>query len=89
MITKKICLDTNAHIKNISAHIDSTLPQATVSFENLGFGTIKAIKLKAKGYNDFQDIITIGGKEEFFIVIQDQHFIFSLVLYYYIFLEKF
>ena len=60
MITKKICLDTNAHIKNISAHIDSTLPQATVSFENLGFGTIKAVKLKAKGYNDFQDIITIG-----------------------------
>ena len=71
MITKKICLDTNAHIKNISAHIDSTLPQATVSFENLGFGTIKAVKLKSKGYNDFQDIITIGGKEEFFIVIQD------------------
>ena len=71
MITQKLRLDINAHIKNISVCIDSASSQATVSFENLGYGTIKAVKFKAKGYNDFQDIITIGGKEEFFIVIQD------------------
>ena len=71
MVAQKIKLDINAHIKNISVRIDSASSQATVSFENLGYGTIKAVKLKAKGYNDFQDIITIGGKEEFFIVIQD------------------
>ena len=71
MITQKLRLDINAHIKNISVCIDSASSQATVSFENLGYGTIKAVKFKAKGYNDFQDIITIDGKEEFFIVIQD------------------
>ena len=71
MVAQKIKLDINAHIKNISVRIDSASSQAIVSFENLGYGTIKAVKFKAKGYNDFQDIITVSGKEEFFIVIQD------------------
>ena len=34
MVTRKIGLDINAHIKNVSVRIDSTSPQATVSFEN-------------------------------------------------------
>lgn len=71
MLKKKIVLDINTHIQNISASISNSSLQATVSFDNLGYGTITAVKFKAKGYNSFGDIVTINGKDTFYLVIQD------------------
>ena len=71
MLKKKIVLDINSHIRNVSVSINNTSLQATVAFDNLGYGTITAVKFKAKGYNSFGDIVTINGKDTFYLIIQD------------------
>lgn len=69
----QISVDINAHIANIehSIHVDSDAAHASISFDNLGFGTITAIKLIAQGYNAFGDSIQVNGKNEFFLLLQD------------------
>lgn len=69
----KKTIDINAHIQNITCHIESASNNsvATIGFYNLGYGTITAIKFYAKGYNAFGDVISINGKESFFLIIQD------------------
>lgn len=69
---KKI-IDVNAHIENISCEVsmNNSVPVATVSFSNLSYGDITAIKFNAKGYNSFGDVVCINGKENFFLIIQD------------------
>ena len=70
-IEKKI--DINAHIANleytISTEVDSV--KVSVSFDNLGYGVVKAIKFRATGYNSFGDNVLVNGEESFFIIMQD------------------
>ena len=65
--------DTNAHIQNISYQIDTNngISTAVISFDNLGYGDITAVKFTAVGYNSFGDIINVNDKETFFIIVQD------------------
>ena len=60
-IEKKIII--NAHIENIKCNIEvnngSVL--ALISFDNLGYGDITAIKFNAVGYNSFGDVVEING----------------------------
>lgn len=71
MLDKKIIFDINSHIQNLSVLIDTSSLQAIVSFDNLSYGIITAIKFKAKGYNSFGDVVAINGKETFYFVVQD------------------
>lgn len=73
MNNKKKTIDINAKIENLSYRIDvlNEVPFAIIKFDNLGYGVITDIKLKAKGYNSFGDVVLVDGKEEFLIVIQD------------------
>ena len=64
-------MDINSHIQNLSVSINNSSLQAIISFDNLGYGIITAIKFKAKGYNSFGDVVTINGKEIFYFVVQD------------------
>lgn len=66
-------IDINAHIANISCEISNSEngTVAIISFDNLGYGNITAVKFNATGYNAFGDIIRVNGKEQFFLIIQD------------------
>lgn len=66
-------IDVNAHITNIQTQVvsDSDSAKAIISFENLGYGIITAIKFNAKAYNSFGDEVLISGKNNFLIIIQD------------------
>ena len=70
-ITKII--DINAHIANITCEIDvsNDMPKALISFDNLGFGVVTAVKFNAKGYNSFEDVVPVDGKDKFYLIIQD------------------
>lgn len=69
----KKTIDVNAHIVNLTADVlqKDGKPIALVSFENLGYGVITAIKFVATGYNAFSDTIRIDGQDSFFLVAQD------------------
>ena len=73
MKTKKILLDLNAHIANIACEIkvDGDALKALISFDNLGYGVVTAVKFNATGFNSFGDVVQIGGKDKFFLIIQD------------------
>lgn len=75
MCEEKIVVDKNAHISNIASKIEVANGNAVakVSFTNLGYGVITAIKFIAKGFNAFGDPILIAGKEKFYLIIQDIH----------------
>ena len=66
-------VDINAHIANIECKVgvDGDSPKAVISFDNLGYGTITAVKFNAQGYNSFGDTVQINGKDKFFLIIQD------------------
>lgn len=66
-------LDINAHITNIEYKIvaDGDISKALISFDNLGYGIIKAVKFNAKGSNIFGETVQINGKDTFSLVIQD------------------
>lgn len=70
-VEKKI--DINAHIENLRCNIESNDGSvlALISFDNLGYGDITAIKFNAAGYNSFGDAVEINGNERFFLIIQD------------------
>lgn len=65
-------LDINAHITNIRVTI-SEPSSALLSFDNLGYGEITAVKFNAKGYNSFGDIVSVSGNDTFFLIAQDLH----------------
>lgn len=73
MKPEKIIIDLNAHITNITCTVsaDGDASKALISFDNLGYGVITAVKFNAKGYNSFGDVIQIGRMEKFFLIIQD------------------
>ncbi len=56
-------IDINSHITDIKCNIavDNGIPKASVSFNNLGYGTITAVKFNARGYNSFGDIVYVNG----------------------------
>ena len=62
------------HIENLAGKVekknDGTII-ANITFDNLSYGIITAIKLRAKGYNSFDELILINNKEDFIIIIQD------------------
>ena len=66
-------IDVNAHIKSLKSDVicENGIATAHVSFENIGYGVITAIKFNAVGFNSFGDIVPIGGKDKFFLIIQD------------------
>lgn len=66
-------IDTNAHIEGVTCKIvvEDGYAVALISFCNLGYGDITAIKFSAIGYNSFGDIVSVKGKERFFLIIQD------------------
>ncbi len=69
----KKSIDINAHVINLKCHIDTSggSSLALISFDNLDFGTITAVKFNATGYNSFGDIIRINDNDKFFVVVQD------------------
>lgn len=66
-------LDVNAHITNVQAQVitENDGIKAKISFDNLGYGTITAVKFNAKGYNSFGDVVSVSGKDNFLIILQD------------------
>lgn len=73
MKSLKRTYDINAHIENVVCDIDvkDGLAIAKISFVNLGYGDITAIKFIARGYNSFGDLVLVNGKENFWLIIQD------------------
>lgn len=70
---EKRSVDLNAHIETLECSIvvENNKPYGIISFTNLGYGTLTAIKLIARGFNSFGDEILVNGKNEFFIILQD------------------
>lgn len=66
-------IDINAHIENLKCEVNTENGNAIakISFDNMGDGDITAIKFHASGYNMFGDVVSINGKNEFFLIIQD------------------
>lgn len=66
-------IDINAHIEHLSCTIttENGVATAKISFDNLGYGDMTAIKFNACGYNSFGDIVPVNGKDKFFLIIQD------------------
>lgn len=70
---KTLSIDINAHIANITCDItvngnNSTL---SISFDNISNKAITAVKFNATGYNSFGDVVSVNGKDSFFVIIQD------------------
>lgn len=70
-ITRKV-IDINAHIEDLKYRIivENGVSIANISFSNLGYGDITAIRFEAKGYNSFGDAVLINGNENFYLSIQ-------------------
>lgn len=66
-------VDLNAHIENIECKIEivNNIAKAVIAFDNLGYGTITAIKFIAQGFNSFGDVAKVNGHDKFFLIIQD------------------
>lgn len=66
-------IDINAHIENLECEVfwDNGNVVAKISFTNLGYGDITAIKFNACGYNSFGDVVPVKEKDKFFLIIQD------------------
>lgn len=66
-------IDINSHIENLKCEVnyENGSVVAKISFDNMGYGDIIAIKFNACGYNTFGDIVSINGKNKFFLIIQD------------------
>lgn len=73
MTQVEIDIDINAHIEHLTYTIanEDGVATARISFDNLGFGDMTAIKFNACGYNSFGDIVPVNGKDKFFLIIQD------------------
>lgn len=66
-------VDLNAHVNNIECQIETAnnIAKAVIAFDNLGYGTITAIKFSAQGFNLFGDVAKVNGQDKFFLIIQD------------------
>lgn len=75
MEKEKMFIDVNAHITNVSCQVltEDGKAKANITFENLGYGKIIAVKFRAKGFNSFGDVVSVSGEETFLIIIQDIH----------------
>ena len=73
MEKEKMRIDVNAHITNVSCQVltEDGKAKAIITFDNLGYGKITAVKFNAKGYNSFGDVVAISGNETFLMIIQD------------------
>lgn len=73
MKTVQKTIDINAHIENLQyvINVDNGNTIVKISFSNLGYGDITAIKFSVCGYNSFGDIVPVNGKDKFFLIIQD------------------
>lgn len=73
MKISEVVRDVNAHILDLDCAIDadSNRAIARISFKNMAYGVITAIKFNAQGFNSFGDTIKINNKEKFYLVIQD------------------
>ena len=60
--------DINAHIEDVGCEIvvENGNAMAVISFKNLGYGDITAVKFNAVGYNSFGDVVPIGNNKKFF-----------------------
>lgn len=68
-----IQVDINAHIANLKSDVVKQKEEAYVmlEFDNLGYGSISAIKFEACGFNSFGDVVLVHGQEKFFLIVQD------------------
>ena len=74
VMTKSIRIyDINSHICNIECSIKAkaNTTEAIISFDNLGYGDITAIKFTARGFDAFGNTIQINEEEDFFVILQD------------------
>ena len=73
MEKEKKIIDVNAHVTNIQpqVYVNEGNARAKISFDNLGYGKVTAIKFNAIGYNSFGDVVKVSDKEDFLIIIQD------------------
>lgn len=73
MNIQKRMSDINARVLDLTADVFVQDNQAKVliGFKNCCYGTIKAIKILAKGYNSFSENVIVDGKDSFIILIQD------------------
>lgn len=73
MKTLSKIIDINAHITNIVCviSVENNVCNALISFDNLAFGMVTAVKFHAKGFNSFGDIVQVEGEDQFYLIIQD------------------
>lgn len=73
MSNVKIQVDVNAHIDNLKCDVvkQNEESYAMLEFDNLGYGSISAIKFDACGFNSFGDVVLVNGQEKFFLIVQD------------------
>lgn len=73
MNSVKIQVDVNAHINNLKCDIikQNEEAYAILQFDNLGYGSISAIKFDACGFNSFGDVVLVNKQEKFFLIVQD------------------
>lgn len=66
-------IDLNAHIEDLKYEIcvQNGEAIAEISFSNLEYGDITAIKFNARGYNAFNELVLVNGRTRFFLIIQD------------------
>lgn len=70
---KTLSIDINAHIANITCDIavNGNNSMLSISFDNISDKAITAVKFNATGYNSFGDVVSVNGKDSFFVIIQD------------------
>lgn len=70
---KTLSIDINAHIANITCDIavNGNNSMLSISFDNISNKVITAVKFNATGYNSFGDVVSVKGKDSFFVIIQD------------------
>lgn len=66
-------VDLNARIVNLEYIVEARdgIPYCVIGFKNLYYGTIKAIRFNAEGFNYFSESILVDGKKNFKLMIQD------------------
>lgn len=73
MLEETRVVDLNEHIENLTCevNVENNQPVAFIRFKNLGYGTLKAIKFMAQGFNAFGDLIPIKEEKSFILLVQD------------------
>ncbi|MDF2544179.1 MAG: hypothetical protein K0S47_3897 [Herbinix sp.] len=73
MVSEHFKIDINAYITNIQCNVNYSngIATAEITFNNLGYGIITAIKFNSRGFNSFNDIVSIEGSEKFYLIFQN------------------